>query len=120
MAQSNQMNATQMNDIFEVGEAIMKPFPATTLKMRVTSVKADAQAAPKVVWSRGSGMSGLGSGSNATAVPSGFLAANESIVMAEVTYVWDSPIHKTIPNALNFNQRFFLKPRKSAEVLWTS
>lgn len=120
VAQSNQMNATQMDDIFEVGEAIMKPFPAATLRMRVTSVKADAQAAPKVVWSRGSGMTALGSGASATAVPAGFLAANESIVMAEVSYAWDSPIHKTIPNALNFNQTFFLKPRKSTEVLWTS
>lgn len=120
VAQSGQMDAAQMDDIFEVGDAVMKPFPASGLQMRVTSVKADAQAAPKVVWSRGAGMSGLSQGATAADVPSGLLDVGESVVMAEVRYTWNSPLNKTINEALSFNQRFYLRPRKASEVAWVS
>ncbi len=119
VAQSNQMNATQMSDVFQVGDAILKPFPAAALKMRVTSVKADANAVPKVVWSRGDGMTALAVDTTAADVPADLLLAGDSIVMAEVTYTYDSPLHYAVPNAMTFNQRFFLKPRKSPEVMWT-
>lgn len=120
VAQSGQMNTAQMNDIFEVGDALMKPFPSTGLKMRITSVKANAQGAPKVVWSRGSGMTGLSGGADATGVPSNLLAAGESVVMAEVTYTWTSPLGQTLTDAMAFNQKFFLRPRKAVEVTWVS
>jgi len=118
VAQSSQMNTAQMTDVFQVGDAILAPFPASTLNMRVTSVKADANAVPKVVWSRGDGMTALGAGATATAVPANLLAAGDSVIMAEVSYTWDSPLKTTIPNALNFRQTFYLKPRKSPEVVW--
>lgn len=118
VAQSSQMNATQMTDVFQVGDAILAPFPASTLNMRVSSVKADVNAVPKVVWSRGDGMTALGAGATATAVPANLLASGDSVIMAEVSYTWDSPLKKTIPNALRFRQTFFLKPRKSPEVVW--
>src|ERR1700750_1503734 len=62
VAQSTQMNATQMVDIFHVGTAIMKPFPATGIKYRVSSIKADVNGVPKVVWSQGQGMGSLTAG----------------------------------------------------------
>lgn len=120
VAQSNQMNATQMSDVFQVGDAILKPFPAAALKMRVTSIKADATAVPKVVWSQGDGMTALTVNATATDAPANLLAAGDSVIMAEVTYTYDSPLHYAVPNAMTFHQKFFLKPRKSPEVVWTA
>lgn len=119
VSQSSQVSATQMTDIFKVGGAILQPFPATNLKMRVTSVKADAQASPKVVWSRGSGMTALTANATAPAVPANLLAAGDAVVMTEVSYTWSSPLGKTLPTPHTFSQTYFLKPRKSPEVVFT-
>jgi Flp pilus assembly protein TadG len=121
VAQSAQMNSAGMTDIFQVSDAVIRPFPANTLYMRVTSVKADpATAVAKVVWSRGDGMTGLSAGATATAVPANLLLAGDSVIMTEVSYTWTSPLQKMLPEPLTFQQTFFLKPRKAPEVAWIS
>jgi Flp pilus assembly protein TadG len=119
VSQSNQMNATQMTDIFQVADAIMKPFPAETLKMRVTSVWADDNAVPKVQWSRGDGLTPLSANITATAVPANLMVAHDSVIMAEVSYAYDSPLRQVLPDTLTFTHTFFLRPRKSPQVVWT-
>ncbi|WP_374469113.1 TadE/TadG family type IV pilus assembly protein [Phenylobacterium sp.] len=118
VAQSSQIDGNGMTDIFHVADAVLKPYPSNTLKMRVTSVKADANAVPKVAWSRGDGLPALTKDTVATAVPAGLLLAQESVVMTEMTYTWTSPLQKMLPVPLTFSQTFFLKPRKSSEVSW--
>jgi hypothetical protein len=97
----------------------VKPFPTTPLKLRVTDVKADASGVAKVIWSRGSGLSPLGTGT-ASGFPSSLLAAGDSVIMAEVQYTYTSPIHKLLPNALTFKETYYLRPRRSAEVVWVA
>jgi Flp pilus assembly protein TadG len=120
VAQTTQINSTEMTAVFKIGQAIMKPFPTGTLKMRVTSVKADAGGTPKVVWSQGSGMSPLTAGANVTGFPAGLVAANESVVMTETAYAFTSPLKQVLPNAMNFSEKFYLRPRKSVEVAWVN
>lgn len=120
VAQTPQINQTEMDAIFMIGDAILKPFPTTTLKMRVTSVKADANNIPKVTWSKSKNLSPLTAGSTVTSFPANLLAANESLVMAESSYTFTSPLKKVMPNGITFSQKFYLKPRKSAEVVWVN
>jgi len=120
VAQSTSMNPTQMTDIFTVADAILKPFPAAPMKIRVTSVKADNQGTPRVIWSKGHSYGARSDGAAVSEVPAGLLAVNESVVMAEVTYQYDSPLKYALPDALSFSQTFYLKPRKSPEVLWVA
>lgn len=117
-AQDTQITSVEMTDIFKVGTAMMAPFATTSLKMRVTSVKADAGGSPKVVWSQAQGMTALGNGGVVAGFPSGLIAAGESVVMSEVTYSYDSPVDKAVPNILTFNEKFYLRPRRADEVLW--
>lgn len=118
VAQSTQITGAQVTDIFKVGGAVLAPFPATTLQMRVTSVLADATASPKVVWSQGSGMAALKAGDPAQGLPAGLLLAGESVIVANVTYAYNSPIQATLPKAVNFTSTFYLKPRRSPQVTW--
>ena len=119
VAQTAQINGTQMNDIFRIGGAILDPFPANTLQMRVTSITANAQGSPKVQWSQGSGMDALTAGSTAT-TPANLLAAGDSVVMAEVRYTYDSPMAYLLPNASTFTDTYYLRPRRSSAVTWTA
>lgn len=120
VAQDTQITTSEMTDIFTVGRAIMSPFATTTLSMRVTSVKADSSGTPKVVWSKvsGSGYSALTG--TVSGVPTSLLAANESAIMAETTYTYTSAVQKALPSAITFSKKYYLKPRKTTEVSWSS
>lgn len=119
VAQDTQMTQTEMTDVFNVGKAVVAPFPTSTLSMRVTSVKADSGGTPKVVWSKTSGSMSALSGT-VSGVPAGLIAANESVIMAEATYVYTSAIQKAMPAPVTFTQKYYLKPRKGSEVLWST
>jgi Flp pilus assembly protein TadG len=120
VAQDTQVNQTEINDVFNVGKAVIAPFPTGTLAMRITSVKADAGGSPKVIWSKTSGsMTSLGTGGTVT-VPTGLLAANESVIMAEATYVYTSALQKVMTTPITLSQKYYLKPRKGSEVLWSA
>jgi Flp pilus assembly protein TadG len=106
-----------IDDIFLVGAAIMKPFPTTSLKLRVTSVRADDAGVPKVIWSKGQGLSPISTGT-ASGFPSGLLAAKESMIQTEVEYTYASPIGQTMPTPLTFKTKYYIKPRRSSEVTW--
>ena len=119
VAQVGSTSSSEVNDMFTVGNALLRPFPTAPLKMRVSSVKADNNGVAQVVWSRGYGQGGRSAG-QISGFPANLIAANESIIMTEVTYTYDSPIHKVLPNALTFSDTFYLRPRKTAEVTCTT
>jgi Flp pilus assembly protein TadG len=118
VAQDTQINTAEMNDVFNVGKAIIAPFPTSGLSMRVTSIRKDANGNLTVVWSKSSGSMGVLS--SVASVPAGLIANNESVILAESSYVYSSATGKALPNALTFTQKYYLKPRKTAQVAWSS
>ena len=52
--------------------------------------------------------------------PTGLIAANESVVMSEVTYVYTSAIREVMPSGVTLTQKYYLKPRLASEVLWSN
>jgi Flp pilus assembly protein TadG len=118
VTQADTVSTTDLSDIFSIGNTIMSPFPTSTLQMRLTSVTADVNGTPKVVWSRASG------GLTALAVGQGVtmpltLAAGDSMVMAESKYQYSSVLHYVLPNVLNYNESYYLRPRRSDSVTCT-
>ena len=116
VAQSINMDAAQLGDIFNVGAAIMKPFPASSLAFRVSSIKADGSGVPKVVWSQGHGLAALTAGATAAGFPPNLLAPGDSVIEADVAYTYTSPIMQVLPTPITYNDSFYLKPRRVAEV----
>jgi hypothetical protein len=120
VTQTPSVKQTDMDDIFDVGTMIMKPFPATSLKLRVTSITADpSTGTPKVIWSYAQGLPKTPTGA-ASGFPSGLLAASESMVQADVEYTYTSPLQQTLPNPTVFKTTYYIKPRRSSEVMWDS
>lgn len=120
VAQSSTVSSADLTDIFAIAATIMKPYPTTTLKMRVSSVTADSAGTPKVDWSSASGLTALTAGATVTGVPADIISAGQSVVMSEVTYAYDSPVDFMVPNAVTFSRTFYLRPRKSDKVAKTS
>jgi len=120
VSQTPSVSATNdLPDIFNVGNAILYPFPSDTLQMRVTSVTADAQAVPRVTWSQGHGLGALTGGATISGFPPNLLAAGDSVIKADVQYAFNSPLRMMLPNALTFHDTFYLKPRRSPSVTLT-
>jgi Flp pilus assembly protein TadG len=118
VAQSTQVTSGEVTDIFNVGAAILKPFPAASLRMRVSSVKADANGVPRVVWSQGYGMGSLAANATPAGFPATLLAAGDSVIQADVAYTYTSPIMQVLPDPISYADSFYLKPRRSPEVAY--
>ena len=119
VTQAESVSTSDLGDIFTIGNTIMSPFPTATLQMRVTSLVADANGTPKVAWSQGyGGMAGMGVGAVVN-IPL-TLSPGDSIVMAESKYQYNSVLHYVLPNALNYNEVYYLRPRKSDSVTCTN
>ena len=120
VAQSGSVTTTDLADIYKIGNAIMYPFPATTLKMRVTAVTADASAIPKVAWSQANGMTPFAKNATVTGFPVNLMVAGDSVIQADVQYTFSSPLKYVLPNDINFNDTYYLKPRQGGAVSCTT
>jgi Flp pilus assembly protein TadG len=116
LAQSPQnINNAGVNQILFIGDASLRPFPTGDLSLRVTSVQTDSNGTPKVVWSKAKGpaLSKLANGATVAGFPANLLAAGESLIMSEVKYSYNTPLFKVIPRTLNFEDKFYLRPRRA-------
>jgi Flp pilus assembly protein TadG len=118
VSQTPSISNAQLTDVFNIGGAILAPFPVAPLKLRVTSVVADANAVPKMQWSVGHGLAVMPAGTVA-GFPPNLLVANESVIQADVQYAFTSPLRMVMPTVHTFNDTFYLKPRRSVSVTLT-
>ncbi|VAV89021.1 hypothetical protein MNBD_ALPHA06-1563 [hydrothermal vent metagenome] len=116
VAQDDIITSDEMDDIFTAASAILAPYDTTPLKMRVTSIKMDNAGNSTVVWSEGKGMVGRSPGSSFS-TPAGILQPNTSVIMSEVRYDYDSLIGSTLDTAVTMKDTFYLRPRRTAEVI---
>lgn len=118
VARSDAVTGAQVDDIFEIGGLIMKPFAAAPLKARVSSVTRDSNGVARVDWSRGDGMTARAAGSTVT-VPTGIIANGESLILSEATYDYDSPVDYLMPAITRFSHTYYLRPRSVEKVAYT-
>ncbi len=111
VAQASSVTSSDLTNIFTVGNVIMSPDPTNTLGMRVTSVQADSSGSTKVAWSAASGtMSALNKNGSIT-IPANLIAANQSVIKSDVTYIYNVPVAYLLPSAFTYNYTYYLRPR---------
>jgi Flp pilus assembly protein TadG len=116
VAQESTITAAQVDDVFNIGGAIVYPFPTTSLGMRVTSITTDSHGNATVDWSRGTGgMTALTKGSGIT-VSSNIISASQSVIRAETTYTYTPVIGFFIKAPITFNETSYSRPRLSNQV----
>lgn len=115
VSQTDVVTTAELDDIVAIGALIMKPFSSTGLTIRVSSVTRDTTGVAKVDWSRGSGVTALAKNAVVT-VPTEMIANGESVVMAETTYAYSSPVKYLMPSVTTFHSKFYSRPRKVDKV----
>ena len=114
VAQEDTVTAATVDDIFDIGGLIMKPFPVAPLQQRVTSIMQTGGIA-RGVWSRGDGMTPRTVGSTVT-LPADLITDGESVIMSEATYDYDSPADYLMPTITQFSHSYYLRPRTSVQT----
>jgi Flp pilus assembly protein TadG len=119
VSQEEAVTTANLDDFFMIGGLIMKPFSATPLKQRVSSVTQTAGVA-KVTWSRGHGGMTKRALDEVVALPAGLISNGESIIVAEASYDYDSPVDYMLPEVTNFSHIYYLRPRTVDTVTCTN
>lgn len=118
VSQQEAVTGAEVDDMFKVGDLIMEPFSATSLKLRVSSVTRGDDDVNRVGWSRGSGLAARPTGSTVT-LPAGLVERGQSVIFAESTYDYDSPVDYLMPSVTRFSHTFYLRPRQTEAVGYT-
>ncbi|MDX9998020.1 MAG: TadE/TadG family type IV pilus assembly protein [Phenylobacterium sp.] len=119
VAQDPQTTKDSLDDVMSTGRAVMAPFPAGAgdLKIRITGVVADEDGTATVTWSRATaGFATRSVGSSLEDSPENLLVENEGLVLAEVEYTHTPVIGYVIDQKMTFKDRWFARPRQSAQV----
>jgi Flp pilus assembly protein TadG len=120
VAQSTTMKQTDIDDIFKLGDEIVKPFPEANLKICVAAMQM-ASGTTTVIWTKSvRGPTGCPAQGATVTPPAGLITDGQGLIMTRTQYHFDSPVGRFLPNGITFDERFYLRPRKSETVTWTS
>ncbi len=115
VAQADTLTAADLADIYSAAAEIVAPFPSADLTIIVTSIELDSNDDPVVGWSdayNGSPRSSLGG----ITIPAGMIEAGGSVILAEVTYLYDSVLTAFVGQNFELDDAFFLRPRQTSVV----
>lgn len=108
IAQADVVTRDQIDDTFAISALVMNPFPSSDLTMTVTGVTRGTDGTARADWSRTQGGTVR---SGAVTIPAGLIENGESIILAEATYAYRSPLGQLLPGVTNFRSTYYLRPR---------
>ncbi|OYW82092.1 MAG: response regulator [Asticcacaulis sp. 32-58-5] len=120
-AQSESLTNANVADLFEIGDSIIAPFDGgSALKVRITCVtmdKTDNKA--KVIWSDPHVWTEENTNDSAViaAITTTQLPVGQSLIVTEVEYDYDSPLHSFLPANTKFKDVFYHHPRNGSVVV---
>jgi Flp pilus assembly protein TadG len=104
-----------MAEMFAAAKVLMEPYDATTAEMRISSIVDNGDGNPKVAWSDAHNMTPYTKGTTVT-LPTGIMPSPGSIIMAEVSYPYESDIGYIITTSKTISDKFYLRPRRVSEI----
>lgn len=115
VSQDNSVTNTEINDIFAAAVAVMHPIDATSMRMRISSIVADANGITRVAWSDGRNMSARAVNSTIT-VPAGMVAPNGSVILTEIELDYRTTFGEFLTSGVTIRDKFYLRPRRTLKI----
>ena len=115
VAQEEKLNKTGLGDIASIGNVLMRPYPASKLSVRVSSVTRTAGVA-KVDWSWANGTMVRRPVTEVVTLPANIIVNDQSIIMSEAIYDYESPINDLLPGVTHFKAVYYLRPRTMDKI----
>jgi len=115
VAQVEQVNDADIADIFAASSSIIIPYSQTPLSIILTSVVADANGNTTVDWSEAQNGTPYTAG-GAFTLPAGLVQPFASVIVAEVSYIYNPTVGQFLTGGVTLTETFYLKPRRSLTV----
>jgi Flp pilus assembly protein TadG len=117
-AQSDTLTPDNISDMWQIGNSIMAPFDTgTNLRIRVSSVTMNAAGTQALVdWSQATNEAEYVAGVQITSITTTQIAANESLILTEVEYDYDSPVGDFFISGTTFTDTYYHHPRNGSTV----
>jgi Flp pilus assembly protein TadG len=112
-SQFTSINNAQMENILKAAEAVIEPYKALELKVKVTAVSIDADGVAKVVWSEGVEKYSPGS---TVGLPAAFNKPNSQVIWSEAKYHYVPTVGHVIKEAIDLKDQIYMYPRLSETV----
>ena len=106
---------SDMSEMFAAAKVLMAPYDATAAEMRISSIVDKGDGKPKIAWSDAHNMSPYNKGETVT-LPEGIMPSPGSIIMAEVSYEYESDFGYIISTSRTISDKFYLRPRRVSEI----
>lgn len=120
VAQSDKTTSEKIDEVFAIGQLIMKPFPADPLLVRVTSVTMNDTGVASVDWSKSNNQAAFpkrDKGDPVTDLPAGLISKDESLIIGETNYEYNSAFKAAMPGPIVFKRTYYLRPRTVNQVI---
>jgi Flp pilus assembly protein TadG len=115
IAQEKAAATADVSNVYSAVNSIVFPYTTTGLKIVLTSLIDNGSGGGKVVWSCAQNGTARTVNANVT-VPTGVITTGGSVILAEVTYPYNSPVTEYITGTVNMTSSFYLRPRRATSV----
>jgi Flp pilus assembly protein TadG len=115
VAQAKSIDDNEMSNILDAASAVVAPYSADSLQIKVSGIDIDKDGKATVKWSDARHDTPLAVGSSVT-LPEGIGTASSFLVAAEVHYPYEPEIGYAITGTFDLNDKFYLRPRLSNDV----
>jgi Flp pilus assembly protein TadG len=116
VGQSRTVSSADLDDVLAASVTMIYPYPTANLQQRVSSLSANASGSVSTDWS----VKKSYTGTDTPGVPSGYLGANESVIVTDVIYDYKPTFGMFMPKTLRFTRHAYVRPRLSQKVEKTS
>lgn len=115
-SQVSTLAPSDLTNVYGAGNAIMYPFVPSSTTIVITSI-VNKNGANTVCWSHAQNGTARSIGAAMT-VPTGLITAGGSVIYAEASYNYTSPIQKYFVGTVKMSDAFYARPRMSAQVAY--
>lgn len=117
VARDKEVTWAEIDDIFELAEAAMFPYPSTGMYLRITAVDMDGGGTGTVAWTRSAGSPPSGVTSYTvnqnmnSVVPADLRTPSSQIIMSEAYQSYTPTVGYVLTGSVDLTDRMFFVPR---------
>jgi Flp pilus assembly protein TadG len=115
VSQDTVVDDAEIADIMGALDVVLRPFDPNEAQIRISSVVADEDGDTTVAWSDARNTGAYAEGSPID-VPDDIVVAGQGIVMAEVSFTYQTLFGMFLTDGMTVSDTFYLKPRRSTTV----
>lgn len=104
-----------MTNVLNATTAIMTPYAASPLKIKVSAVNIDASGNAKVAWGDAANDTARNPNDTVT-IPTALKIPNTQLIWSEISYAYTPTVAKYITGSLTLTEQFFARPRQSSTI----